>query len=80
MNDLWYFEQRSFGAKGEQWSPTTSELAPTVHTSKSGYARIRGSDGALGPRIRGLVQVPLDLRGKTLSELHKAMNAGGADE
>lgn len=74
MADLWYFEQRSLGARGEEWSPATSEYPPTTHTSKSGFTRIRGSDGALGARIRNLTQVPSELRSLTLTQLCKAMS------
>jgi hypothetical protein len=65
MKELWYFEQRSMGGG---WSPCTSENQPVVRAT-DGINRLRGSDGASGPRVRRICKVPEKLMHLPLGEL-----------
>jgi len=70
MKDLWYYEQRNMGGG---WSPCTSENRPTIKTV-NGNHRIAGSDGAVGPRIRRVTQVPTHLQSLSLKDLQAELN------
>ncbi|VDC28250.1 hypothetical protein [Pseudogemmobacter humi] len=73
---LWYFETVS--ALG-RWTPNTSPDRPdTVH--HGGHLRIKTTSG-MGPRVRGIVEVPPEHQDRLLQELHGTLSpdaSGGA--
>lgn len=63
---FWYWEQPS--ATGG-WTPVTSSEKPELNEQK----RIKRAAG-VGPRVRGLTEVPEKLRGLSLDELAVALS------
>lgn len=64
---LWYFETVS---QIGRWSPCTAPEKPDTATYM-GAQRIRTASGALGPRVRRIVEVPAGMADLPLNELRQ---------
>lgn len=72
---LWYYEAVS---QIGRWSPCTAPEKPDTATYM-GAQRIRTASGALGPRVRCIVEVPVELADLPLMDLRKHLWADDSD-